>query len=329
MKNVIKSIFSFRIIALFALLAIVALAAYAALNNGGDILRDDQASTASTSAQTTSSKKIIATPTAPTDPQNIFFLGDQQQSGCLVCHGDRKLTKIVDGRPKSFYVNVNDLKASPHKNVACTSCHKDFGNTNHTVKSADWKIAASLACIRCHDHNKQYIDYSKGIHGQLSLQGKAGKGGLQAPACGDCHSGHKIKQLKDNPQGKEALRAESQKVCGDCHDDYWKSYDDYYHGKALKSGAKDAPTCWDCHGYHEVQKKDNPASMVTKANLPRTCDKCHADSSPEFIEYAKLIHGMNKEKDENLAYSLIQTVFGKVGDVFGGLFGLGADSGSK
>ncbi|MCL5292519.1 MAG: NapC/NirT family cytochrome c [Actinobacteria bacterium] len=334
MKDLIKGVFTFRVIALIAVVAVVGLIAYAALGGGGRISIKGTVGPKGSAEVAQKTQKPLApqAPPAPlTDPQNIFYLGDQQQSGCLVCHGDTKLTKIVDGKPKSFYVDVNDLKASPHKNVACTSCHKDFGPTSHVQKSTDWKEAASLACIRCHEHNNQYIDYSKGIHGQLALQAKAGKGGVKAPACGDCHSGHIIKKLKGNPEGKAQLRANAQKVCGDCHDDYWQSYDDYYHGRALKSGATDAPTCWDCHGYHGVQPKASADSLISEANLPRTCDKCHAGSSTAFVEYAKMIHNMKGVRESNPVYSNLQKVLGTINGAISGLFGKsgGESSGPK
>ncbi|MCL4499857.1 MAG: NapC/NirT family cytochrome c [Chloroflexi bacterium] len=326
MKAVLKTILSFRVIALIALLAVVGYVASAALSKGKKA--DTGGAGVETVAQTNAAKAPAPQPAPPTDPQNIFFLGDQQQSGCLVCHGDTKLTKIVNGKPKSFYVNVNDLKSSPHKDVACTSCHKDFGNTNHVQKSDDWKQAASLACIRCHQHNKQYIDYSKGIHGQLALQGKVGKNGVRPPACGDCHSGHDIRKLKDNPEGRAALRANSQKICGDCHQDYWNSYSDYYHGRAFKSGASSAPTCWDCHGYHGVQPKSSSDSMVSADNLPRTCDKCHVGSSPDLVDYAKMIHGAQNVRESNIVYSNLQKAFGKVSGAISGLLGrFGGDNG--
>lgn len=326
MKNLIKSIFSFRVIALLAIVGIAALAIYTNLGRTNTSTVNEP-----TEDSAKSQPKVQQVKRQPlTDPQNIFYLGDQQQSGCLVCHGDRRLTKIVDGKPKSFYVDINDLKASPHKNVACTSCHKDFGNSNHVTKSPDWKEAASLACIRCHEHNNQYIDYSKSIHGQLALQAKLGKDGIKAPACGDCHAGHNIKKLKDNPEGKAELRASAQKVCGDCHDDYWKSYDDYYHGKAFKSGATDAPTCWDCHGYHGVQPKKVAESMISEANLARTCDKCHAGSTSYFTEYAKLIHGTQDARDSNFVLSRVQKAFGAISGAINGLLGgSGGESGES
>ncbi len=313
MKRLLKSIFTFRVLALAALLAVVALAVYTAL---GGVREAGRSNAVAPASQREAAVKVQAQ--RQTDPQNIFFLGDQKQSGCLVCHGDPKLTKVVDGKPKSFYVDINDLKAGPHKDIACTACHKDFGPSSHVQKSSDWKEQASLACIRCHEHNPQYIDYSKGIHGQLALQSMLGKGGLKPPMCGDCHKGHKIKKLKGNPEGKAGLRADAQMICGDCHGDYWKSYDDYYHGRAFKTGASDAPSCWDCHGYHTVLPKRSADSMVSESNLPRTCDKCHSGSTPEFVDYAKMIHGTARVRDANIVYSNLQKVLSEISAIIGG-----------
>jgi len=42
-----------------------------------------------------------------------------------------------------------------------------------------------------------------------------------------------------------------------------------------KSGLLVAPSCVDCHGNHDIERKNDPASPVFRANVPATCGKCH------------------------------------------------------
>jgi hypothetical protein len=252
-------------------------------------------------------------------PPDIFFMGEPGQSGCYVCHGDPKLVKLYGGKLKSFFIDKRKMDAGPHKDIACTACHRDFGNTNHVVKSADWRIAASLSCIRCHTHQKQYTEYAKGKHGQLALAGKLGRDNRRAATCGDCHGGHDITALKNNPLGRKRLRAKAFKVCGSCHQDYWQSYADYYHGRAYKTGASDAPPCWDCHGYHDVKPSSDSNSLVAVKNLPTTCSKCHEGADEIFVQYANLIHGKERELETNVALQLISNAVNTATNIYNSL----------
>jgi predicted CXXCH cytochrome family protein len=40
--------------------------------------------------------------------------------------------------------------------------------------------------------------------------------------------------------------------------------------------------CTDCHGVHDIEKADDPNSPVMKANLLKTCQKCHQDANANF-----------------------------------------------
>ncbi|MBI4525051.1 MAG: cytochrome c3 family protein [Deltaproteobacteria bacterium] len=101
--------------------------------------------------------------------------------------------------------------------------------------------------------------FSRSVHGPLG--------------CLSCHSG-----IKEIPHGPEVKRVQ----CGLCHAEPYKVYAQSIHGKASSKGDKDAATCDDCHGTHDIFPINNPDSRVYPLNLPRTCGVCHGD--PELAK---------------------------------------------
>lgn len=229
---------------------------------------------------------------APKTP--TFVIGVPGRSGCLVCHGDPKLKAVKEKR--TLYVNEEVIAKSAHKDVACTKCHTDFTTKSHQAGTGDFRKVAGLSCKNCHQHASQLKVYGKSIHGRLSLTG----GKKRGATCGDCHGSHDIGSLKKSKEYRQKYHAAGEKVCGKCHREYYRSYDDYYHGRAYKMKAMDAPACWDCHGTHDVAKKEDPNSRVSSARLAQTCGKCHKDSTKSFTQFAQLIHGRRQAMDENL-----------------------------
>jgi formate dehydrogenase gamma subunit len=67
-------------------------------------------------------------------------------------------------------------------------------------------------------------------------------------------------------------------TCGLCHQASKLEYDQSIHGRALRAGVFDAPTCTDCHGGHLVLATDDPEGPICGARLAtETCGKCHDD----------------------------------------------------
>lgn len=221
------------------------------------------------------------------------------QAGCLVCHADKKAVMVVDGVERSIYVDRAMLKKSPHKKISCLDCHIDFSYT-HEVRQASYKKIASLACKNCHDHSKENTDYRESAHGKAALSGNA-----KAATCGDCHGSHEILRIKSSKADKLKFRTQAETVCGKCHKDYWNSYNDYYHGRAYKRGAEDAPPCWDCHGAHKILPAKDATSKVAKSNIGDTCGICHPGSTDKLADYVPLIHGKKKERAKNIVFKYV------------------------
>jgi hypothetical protein len=262
--------------------------------------------------------------TAPYDLD--FTLPTESKSGCMVCHGDPALVRVRDGVVRSYYIAEGDVAASAHADQQCVGCHVDF-----TYKAphgdADWSSNAKSACRNCHEEAS--IDFGVGVHRPTVPNGaeaSAEESIGPKPLCGDCHGSHDISMLTtDTPEakaGREALHRNGWEICGRCHEDYWDSYDDYYHGRAYKRGAMDAPACWDCHGWHDILPSDDRSSLVNEAHLVETCGQadCHEVGVEEaYVEYAQFIHGRDKVWTENGAIlAFIRRVSNAIGGFFGG-----------
>lgn len=61
------------------------------------------------------------------------------------------------------------------------------------------------------------------------------------------------------------------------------------HGRLRLAGNTKAPICQDCHGTHAIHKASDPASRVAKANVPRTCGRCHLEV---YAQYERSVHGV-------------------------------------
>ncbi|RJQ53874.1 MAG: hypothetical protein C4521_06560 [Actinobacteria bacterium] len=220
---------------------------------------------------------------------------------CLVCHQVKTLSKnTAKQQRKSFFIEKKVITDSVHSSISCQGCHSDF-NFRDRGTSAHYGFTASLACEGCHD--KQKAIYTKSIHGDL-----AHKGRQTAATCGACHGGHDIFKLDE--EGKAKLSTMSEQVCGDCHKERYKSYDDYYHGAAYKTGAPDAPNCWTCHGAHDVLPSKFAASKTSSVNLAKTCSACkpHDNAAEDFTSYAKLIHRTKEIKSSTFISQIVDKV---------------------
>ncbi len=231
-------------------------------------------------------------------------------NGCQACHGNPNLTKLSNGLVKSF--QVVGVESSAHRDTTCVQCHVDFtyGPTAPKPKTKVWSINAGMACADCHDHDSQKLAYDNSVHAE---QIKAGN--LTSATCGSCHGGHTI-PLTDTKEASMTVHAAAYEMCGKCHKDYYESYGDYYHGAAYKAGAEDAPACWQCHDYHEIQPKADKESAIYPANLAATCGsgECHDQHGTATEDFARsaagMIHGKTQARANNPILKLIGAIFG-------------------
>jgi len=148
--------------------------------------------------------------------------------------------------------------------------------------------------------------YDRGIHAQA----RRAASDSVAAACADCHGSHDIRPSSDPESRTHHLKLID--TCGRCHGDeetikrgriavgnVVDLFRDSIHGKALlKSGLSVAPSCADCHGAHDIRRKQDPESQVFRTTIPGRCGTCHEGITRE---YAQGVHGTQLAKGSPLA----------------------------
>lgn len=208
----------------------------------------------------------------------VLHAADTNES-CLSCHGEE-----TDEFP---YVDAKEYAASIHGKNLCISCHTDAKRLPHKEK------LAPVYCATC--HRIETGIYMDSDHGRA-----LSKGVSEAATCTSCH-GKTHSLLSYRNPASPVNRQNIPKTCGNCHADAEKmsrfrltekepldSYLHSVHGRAQQSGATNAAVCSDCHGTHDLHSAANPLSKVFRANVPKTCGRCHENVREV---YDRSIHG--------------------------------------
>ncbi len=234
--------------------------------------------------------------------------------GCLSCHGSEGLTKQSSAGFKSF--EVSGVSNSAHADVTCQQCHPDYRYDDQPSASQLWNINAGQACSDCHAKQEDAAlsdvvpAYNASTHAAAIEEGN-----YESATCASCHGGHFITRL-DTEIAKQQMHMSSFRTCARCkqHGDEYDTYDDYYHGKAYKQGAQDAPACWDCHDSHKILPAADPESTVNPANVADTCgtEGCHQGTDEQFgASSAALIHTKVAEQEANPIQRIIARITGR------------------
>lgn len=259
------------------------------------------------------------------------------KSGCLVCHADKNLVRIIDGKTVSLWVSTEVLENSAHRNVPCTECHVDFAyKTPHDTvvqNGPEWKAVAKLACKNC--HRDAFTDFANSAHspsgrpGETSTVGtpESSAPGKPRPLCGDCHGGHGIPSKTDTA-AMEVVHSSGLAMCGGCHEDKASTYSDYYHGAAYKRGAQDAPACWQCHNTHLVLPTIDRRSWTNEINLVDTCGQCHTGLNEEYTSYAQIVHRKEATLNQNPVVAVAHSARQAISNAFYQVIGVFQKSGS-
>jgi cytochrome b subunit of formate dehydrogenase len=140
--------------------------------------------------------------------------------------------------------------------ILFTSSHFGFAQTNED-------------CLTCHGDKSLTKEDSTGKEISLYVDEAIFKQSIHHDlSCVGCHVGVKAEFHETKP---EAVN------CGECHSDAQDQYRKGIHGQKYSEGAKDAPTCRDCHDYHNIRSVDDPKADTYRANQPKMCAKCHAN----------------------------------------------------
>ena len=210
---------------------------------------------------------------------------------CVTCHESKledakdnnkpdqvaKLTGVVDmiGRyMKSIHAQPSKTDQS-HTNATCYNCHDaHYVYPPNSPNYNWWRLNLPYACGAC--HKSELAEYKTSVHGQETLL----QGNPKAAICSDCHTTHDIQ----NPF-LDKTQLLITKNCGSCHKEQLESYQGTYHGQVNTLGFAYTAKCFDCHGYHTIQRVNDPKSSVYPANRLQTCQKCHLDATKGFLSF--------------------------------------------
>ena len=218
---------------------------------------------------------------------------------CVACHdAGRPTGKREAGVPPAF--NAAALRASPHAGLECTNCHADL------AAKKDFPHAEKLARVDCGScHSDEQKQYDQSLHGTA-----AKRGDRTAPSCKTCHGTHAVLR-PSNPNSTTSTMGIPQ-LCGQCHREGSQvslshdipqtnilgNYMDSIHAAGLfQQGLVVTAVCTSCHTAHFVLPHTDPRSSIAKANIAKTCTKCHARI--ESV-HQKVIRGELWEKQPNL-----------------------------
>jgi hypothetical protein len=206
-------------------------------------------------------------------------------STCGKCHGDPALAKrhnlsnvypLYMDSIHGYAVSKEGLLVAAN----CMSCHGSHHILSHTdPQSPIYKTNIPNTCGKC--HAGILTQYMAGIHGQALASGN-----MKAPACTDCHTAHAIVR---------PTMAQSTSICGSCHQAELTTYRDTFHSQVSSLGSYvEVARCSDCHGEHEILPASDPRSPINKANLVKTCSRCHEGANAGFVKYQPHANARNR-----------------------------------
>jgi cytochrome b subunit of formate dehydrogenase len=206
-----------------------------------------------------------------TDPRSSIARENIAQT-CLQCHGqiEQVHRQVIEGRL---------WEAEPHKIPACADCHSP-----HQIRRVIYSAgAANEDCYRCHadpdlrgiangDSTSLYVDreaYQASMHGET--------------ACAQCHTDV---DPSSRTRACETSRADAVD-CSVCHAQPVEDHQASMHGQLAAEGDSDAPTCLDCHDYHETKGRTDPTSPTFVRNVPVLCAQCHREGETAAVRIAR------------------------------------------
>ncbi len=170
--------------------------------------------------------------------------GSTEVNGCSDCHGVHDIRRATD---ELSYMNPRNMPKT------CGKCHSD----PKIVKEHLISVANPTD------------SYLKSAHAQAIARGN-----MNAATCTACHGSHDLLP-SDNPDSK-VYRKNIKTTCAACHPKAAAEYEKSIHGRALQAGIKDAPSCVDCHGEHDIEPPSQKGSKVNRRQqVISTCTKCH------------------------------------------------------
>ncbi len=237
---------------------------------------------------------------------------------CGACHANPNFLArhaIPMARPVEAYrlsVHGRAVAAGNDEAASCSDCHGSHDilpERDPRSRINHWAVART--CGGCHGAiAKAYAD---SIHGQATARGVR-----DAPVCTDCHGEHAI-LAPSEPNSLVNPARVSTTTCGHCHSDERlerkfnlprdkvPSFEDSYHGLALRAGSLTVANCASCHGVHDILPSSDRRSTVNPANLAKTCGKCHPGAGSRFK--VGPVHVRSESASENVVVRVIRLAY--------------------
>jgi len=267
--------------------------------------------------------------TRTSEAQETVDLKRAQEKVCLSCHMDDPAVRAKMTTKKKFLTDYDKsvhgaaLLSGNGKAANCVNCHgsHEMQKSLNPISQTN-KTHIPDVCGNCHPQIAQ--EYKSSIHGTAVL-----KGNVEAPSCTNCHGEHNIMKAHD-PKSPVAPANVSSRVCTPCHSSMKLSekygiaanrsqtFNLSYHGLAARGGSAEVANCASCHGIHNIKPSSDPASTVNKANLVKTCGKCHPGANERFTVGS--IHVATQSKDEPLLYWVSTIYIILIIVIIGGMF---------
>ena len=253
-------------------------------------------------------------PNSTTHPLNL-------PNTCAACHSQYNIATDPHVRIANSFVlykaGVHGEGIEKGINVAatCNDCHGTHKLWKaNDVSSMVNRMNIPKTCSKC--HSDFYYQYMNGIHGKALVAGV-----IQTAICTDCHGEHKILGT-DNPESP-IHPFNIAATCSRCHEDdqinakygmptqRLSSYDDSYHGMAIKAGSRNSASCISCHNAHDILPSSNPKSSIHEDNLTKTCGRCHFNATANFAKsYTHQINVSGPQKSNvRKANDIISTIY--------------------
>jgi uncharacterized protein with PIN domain len=214
-------------------------------------------------------------PISATFPTNVPNL-------CGRCHREGKKAAVrYTGTQHEIVTNYSEsihgkglLKSGLTVTATCTNCH----TAHRELPKSDPESSVNPSnvpktCGVCHHGIEEQFENS--VHSRLVT-----KTDKPLPVCSDCHTAHTIRRAD-----LDQFKLDIMNRCGKCHAEIAKTYFDTYHGKVSRLGYTKTAKCYDCHGAHDILRVDDPNSHLSRTNVVKTCQKCHAGATRRFAGY--------------------------------------------
>jgi hypothetical protein len=138
---------------------------------------------------------------------------------------------------------------------------------------SDYEEFENDDCLDCHADEDIEADTERGEELELLVDEDILLRSVhEEQRCTDCHRG--AQDFEDSPHNEgEPLGLNC--AGSECHSEIVTEYTGSIHGKWHEKGDKEAATCKDCHGNHEILAASDRKSRTNKFNLHKTCAECH------------------------------------------------------